>query len=607
MEKIMQTAIKWNIFVRELENILQQHGMRLGQLDDRLCIHREKVRRMQRSLREPGSVPVLNPEELNAVVVTLKLSQQDEQRLQAALLAAWVEQLFLNRGLPGKTALSCAEKLLPVFLLGWSCYRPPDPHPANSGKVSYHRPQWNLFARTLDTILQQRGHDIADIKQIVHPAKAQRLKRSLEHPLFPTLQPQEMCNVALHFHLQEAEYIQLWIALVATTIEEKLMGRLPAQEAFQVAEYFFVILQHMPLCELKPRCRTALFGQDASTISFSLRSASCQHPSDLHKKMVRIWSKEACVDPCFTTWLRNFFLTTKPSTNTTCAHPEATTQEARGTDAIDPRALHETLIQAWLQEKERRTHSQKTMLAYRETIFQFSQFLQQGGEDLFSEPPMIAQMAAQWALQRCSEHEHLGPVRPSTYRQRLRILSSFYRFLCTYQGGCYPCNPILLLGPLQTAVQSVPQHLCPTAEEVAKLLADLPSSTGEDLRDGVILWIALMTGRQPFELARLRWQHVRRDQEQLSICWPHRNSPRLRGPITALPAEVASRLLTYLRSVYHCDPSQLAPESPLWVSFSTRNRQQGISAQTIAKMGRRRLGRALVHPSRQRPVVSRVR
>lgn len=33
---------RWNIFARELEDILADHGLRLGQLDVRAFIHREK-------------------------------------------------------------------------------------------------------------------------------------------------------------------------------------------------------------------------------------------------------------------------------------------------------------------------------------------------------------------------------------------------------------------------------------------------------------------------------------------------------------------------------------------------------------------------------------
>ena len=50
----------WNLFARVLQEILATHGLGLGHLDDRTHIHREKVRRLQLSLKIPKSFPVLN-------------------------------------------------------------------------------------------------------------------------------------------------------------------------------------------------------------------------------------------------------------------------------------------------------------------------------------------------------------------------------------------------------------------------------------------------------------------------------------------------------------------------------------------------------------------
>lgn len=90
---------RWNLFARELEDILTAHGLRLGQLDDRpdLSIHREKIRRLQQSLLMPKSFPVLNPQEIDLLVETFELSQEEHVRLRAALLATAIERMLMGR------------------------------------------------------------------------------------------------------------------------------------------------------------------------------------------------------------------------------------------------------------------------------------------------------------------------------------------------------------------------------------------------------------------------------------------------------------------------------------------------------------------------------
>ena len=43
---------RWNLFARELEDILTTHNLSMGQLDDQVGIHREKVRRTQTILAD---------------------------------------------------------------------------------------------------------------------------------------------------------------------------------------------------------------------------------------------------------------------------------------------------------------------------------------------------------------------------------------------------------------------------------------------------------------------------------------------------------------------------------------------------------------------------
>jgi hypothetical protein len=94
--------------------------MRLGQLDNRKdefgapLVHREKVRRLQRSLVAPKSFPALNPEELERVATALAFTPDERVRLYAAVLATAVEVTLMDRIAP-ESALQAAEQILPVL------------------------------------------------------------------------------------------------------------------------------------------------------------------------------------------------------------------------------------------------------------------------------------------------------------------------------------------------------------------------------------------------------------------------------------------------------------------------------------------------------------
>ncbi len=72
---------RWNIFARMLEDILTQHGYRLGHLDDRAGIHPTTVSRLQHSLRQPATYPTLNPSDLEAVIDIFHLNESEQLSL----------------------------------------------------------------------------------------------------------------------------------------------------------------------------------------------------------------------------------------------------------------------------------------------------------------------------------------------------------------------------------------------------------------------------------------------------------------------------------------------------------------------------------------------
>ena len=87
----------WNLFARVLQEILAEHGLGLGHLDDRTNIHPEKVRRLQRSLKIPKSFPVLNIDEMEQVITVFQLKRNEKTRLRAALLATSIEETLMDR------------------------------------------------------------------------------------------------------------------------------------------------------------------------------------------------------------------------------------------------------------------------------------------------------------------------------------------------------------------------------------------------------------------------------------------------------------------------------------------------------------------------------
>lgn len=105
---------KWNIFARELERILQARGYGLGHLDDRSRIHPEKVRRLQRSLREPR-FHLLSPDELERVGDAFNFTPEERMQLRAALLATAVEDMLMSR-IEASAALVASDQVFDILL-----------------------------------------------------------------------------------------------------------------------------------------------------------------------------------------------------------------------------------------------------------------------------------------------------------------------------------------------------------------------------------------------------------------------------------------------------------------------------------------------------------
>ncbi len=104
----------WNLFASVLQEILAAHGLGLGHLDDRANIHREKVRRLQLSLKVPKSFPVLNIDEMEQVITVFQLNRNEKTRLRAAILATSIEETLMDRINP-EDALKAAEQIFGII------------------------------------------------------------------------------------------------------------------------------------------------------------------------------------------------------------------------------------------------------------------------------------------------------------------------------------------------------------------------------------------------------------------------------------------------------------------------------------------------------------
>jgi len=181
-------------------------------------------------------------------------------------------------------------------------------------------------------------------------------------------------------------------------------------------------------------------------------------------------------------------------------------------------------IAEWLEQKRLRTGSQKTYDAYRETMQSFRLMLSHGNIDLLDNPTDVQRLAAIWANTRNGQMRRPGEdVSPSTYNQRLAILSSFYTFLQEVYHLDIP-NPIesVKKWPVQ-AYAAAPSPIEP--ETVEQGLLNINRATLQGLRDYAILAVALATGRRAHELVTLRFEHMKitggKKEQRVTLTFAH--------------------------------------------------------------------------------------
>src|SRR5260370_7303969 len=243
----------------------------------------------------------------------------------------------------------------------------------------------------------------------------------------------------------------------------------------------------------------------------------------------------------------------------------------------------DSAVAEWLAQKETRTGSHKTRKAYEHTMCELRDCLARGGLDLRSNPIDIARVAELWANQRTETTRRAGQdVSPSTYNQRLAILSSWYSFVQETYKLEVP-NPIKDVKKRPVQAYAAAEPIAP--ETVERGLNAIDRKTDEGLRNYALLAVDLARGRRASELAGLRGADVRitggRKDARIRLTFHCKGNKIMRD---LLDAEASAVVLEYLHAQYGKNVTKLAPDAPVWVSYSRQNRGQAITTKTLSNI-----------------------
>jgi integrase len=265
----------------------------------------------------------------------------------------------------------------------------------------------------------------------------------------------------------------------------------------------------------------------------------------------------------------------------------------------------DSAIAEWLSQKHTRTGSHKTRTAYEDTMQHFRAFLAQGNLDLLDNPIDIARIATLWANMRTGNTRHAGQdVSPSTYNQRLAILSSFYTFVNEVYKQAIP-NPIesVKKRPVQAYAAALPIQ----PETVETGLDRIDRHSHQGMRDYTLLAVALYTGRRAHELVGLRARDVKlsgRKDVRITLTFHCKGKKIMKD---TLDVETSAVLLEYLHLEYGKNLLTLPPDAPIWVSYSRANKGQPISAKTLSNICAAYLDTGKVHALRHTFAVGMIR
>lgn len=190
--------------------------------------------------------------------------------------------------------------------------------------------------------------------------------------------------------------------------------------------------------------------------------------------------------------------------------PEATAWTPRGDMEAPP---WERCMAQFLRQLYDRSHSVKSVEAYRRTLIAFFTGSAQGGPPKHPADYTREDVEYFMHLPSTSPRNPGAPPSTATINQRLSIIASFYRFAATFTisgpGGRAQTllrTPSPTLGIHQGRPDRVYRAL--SDEELDHFFAVIPSDTVKGLRDRAIFLLYFWTARRREEIARLRWGDI---------------------------------------------------------------------------------------------------
>lgn len=268
------------------------------------------------------------------------------------------------------------------------------------------------------------------------------------------------------------------------------------------------------------------------------------------------------------------------------------------TSAYDVLPSLAQVIEDWLRKSK--SDSEKTRKARRDTLEHFCKALAVEGLRLESPASAIASFASSWAA-RSAKGETVK-VAPTTYNQRIALISSFYAYAIAHEAIAGP-NPLAKeLVERKTVGNKDKAHVL-SKEHVSAGLASIDRSTVEGLRDYALLSIALFTGRRASELASMTYGDVTRSGDKCTVSWPRCKGNKAMRDV--LSPKTTKALYAYLahEQVYGNRLLTIDKHAPIWLSFSTRGDVTSIGPRTISRMCERYLGSSKVHTTRHSAAV----
>lgn len=261
----------------------------------------------------------------------------------------------------------------------------------------------------------------------------------------------------------------------------------------------------------------------------------------------------------------------------------------------------DAIIGGWLEAiKLKRSQSEKTQKAYRDTIISFRALLQEHNLDLLSARNLreraldISDAAQVFARQRSPRANRTNPITVSTQAQRLAILSSFYSY-CLKHGHTLPefSNPIDLVERPSVEPYAASEAL--DREEVLSNLERIDRETDIGARDYALLAVLLVTGRRVSEIAAMKRDQLQRAGDIITITFERTKGGKVMRD--KLDPDTSAALISWIYRYYHAKFWRMPGDTPVWPNL-TNKIGSALGYKGIAGICQSRLGVSTVHSTR---------